>query len=302
MDHPIREDENKVLRGRLVQLLLNGFNIISRSNIVFVCGGNLPDDMRTQFEALFPKLLQEYEFFKPEFAMENYFSFGDTEPFDIADFETMVAELSIAIVLFPEAPGSFAELGYFSGQEPLARKTVLALDSAHQRSGSFISLGPATKISKLSVFGYPIQMNYEHPDFTLVSTRISEHVKITKRKRKFSPGKFDDLTSFELFALVHRLVNLLVVATGEDIESLLRSMFSSKVKPSRIKKIISILIGSGRLKEVGDFGHMAAAEGKAFALTPVEGTKTNFTEVTVETSSLLYEPNSGFSSVLEELG
>lgn len=301
MDHPVRDSTNKVLRGRMVQLLKDGYNILNQSNIVFVCGGNLETDMRSKFEAVFPQLLPEYEFFKPEFAMENYFSFGDTEPFDIADFEAMVADLSIAIVLFPEAPGSFAELGYFSGQLPLSRKTVLALDLNHQRSGSFISLGPATKISRTSVFGYPIQLDYKNPDFTIVSTRIIEHAKLSKRKRKFSPKEFNELSSFELFALIHRLVNLLVVATGEDIESMLRSAFKSQVSPSRIKKIVSILVGSGRLLEIGNFGHLTASSERPFALSLVDGAKTELTEISVETSALLYSSDNGFAPVLEGL-
>lgn len=301
MDHPIRSDTNKVLRGRMVQLFKNGYYILRHSNIVFVCGGNDDDDMRVQFETFFPSRLNEYEFFKPEFAMENYFSFGDTEPFDIADFETMVADLSLAIVLFPEAPGSFAELGYFSAHAALSAKTLLALDLNHQRKGSFISLGPAKKISGTSVFGSPIQMDYKNPDFTLVSTRITEHARITGRKRKFAPDEFDNLTSFELFALVHRIVDLLVLATGDDIESILRSMFKSNIRPSRVKKIISILIGSGRLKEIGDFGHLATSGNRPFALTLVDGAKTELTEISLETSSIMYAPDSGFQPVLEEL-
>lgn len=301
MDHPLRNTANKVLRGRVVQLLTNGYNIISQKNIVFVCGGNKPTDMRSQFVQAFDELLPAYEYFMPEFAMENYFSYGDTEPFDIADFEALVAELSIAIVLFPEAPGSFAELGYFSGQEALVTKTVLVLDANHQRSGSFISLGPASKVSEKSVFRLPIQMDYKKPDFTLVSTRILEHARLTSRRRKFHPVKFGELSSFDLFCLIHRMVELLVVATGEDIESLLRSMFSSHVSPSKIKQIISILVGSGRLLEIGDFGHLAASNERPFALTLVDGAKTELTELTIEISATLYAPDSGFSSILEGL-
>lgn len=301
MDHPIRKDTNKVLRGRMVQLLKDGYYILNQSNIVFVCGGNEPTNMRTLFEKAFPSLLPDYEFFKPEFAMENYFSFGDTEPFDIADFEAMIADLSIAIVLFPEAPGSFAELGYFSGQLPLSRKTVLALDLNHQRSGSFISLGPATKVSRTSVFGYPIQLDYKNPDFSLVSTRIKDHAKLSKRKRKFSPKEFQELNAFELFAFIHRLVDLLVVATGEDIESILRSAFKSHVSPSRIKKVVSILVGSGRLVEVGEFGHLTAADKRPFALSLVDGAKTELTEISIENSALLYSSENGFGPVLESL-
>ncbi|MBM2291436.1 retron St85 family effector protein [Sulfitobacter pseudonitzschiae] len=301
MDHPIREDTSKVLRGRVVQLLKEGYYILNQSNIVFVCGGNKSSDMRSQFETVFPKLLPHYEFFKPEFAMENYFSFGDTEPFDIADFETMVAELSIAIVLFPEAPGSFAELGYFSGQRLLSQKTVLALDLNHQHSGSFISLGPATKIAKTSIFGYPIQIDYNNPDFTMVSTRITDHAKLSKRKRKFAPKEFNALSTFELFAFIHRLVNLLVIATGDDVESILRSAFKSHVSPSRIKKVISILVGSGRLREIGDFGHLTASNERTFALTLVDGAKTDLTEISLDISALLYSSENGFGPVLESL-
>lgn len=301
MDHPLRSDKNKSLRSRVVSLLRNGFSIIKESNIVFVCGGNGSDDMRTKFEEVFEKILPDYEFFKPEFAMENYFTYSDKNPFDIADFEALVAELSIAIVIFPEAPGSFAELGYFSGQNKLASKTLLALDLNHQRSGSFISLGPASKIAQASIFKMPIQMDYKNPDFSLVSTRLSEHTRITGRKRAFKPSTFSRLESFELFALVHRLVDLLVIATGEDIESLLRSMFESKLSPSRIKKILSILVGSGRLYEVGDFGHLAASRDRTFALTHVDGAKTELTEVTVAVSASLLEEDALFGPILGKL-
>ncbi|MEP1535511.1 MAG: retron St85 family effector protein [Paracoccaceae bacterium] len=301
MDHPLRSDTQKVLRNRVVQLLNSGFNIIKNSNIVFVCGGNQAEDKRSEFEKIFTDLLPKYEFFKPEFAMENYFSYADDDPFDIADFEALVADLSIAIVLFPEAPGSFAELGYFSGQQELATKTLLVLDSNHQKSGSFISLGPASKIAQKSIFKMPIQMDYKNPDFSLISTRLQEHTKITGRKRHFSPPTFKDLSSFELFALIHRIVDILVIATGEDIESLLRSMFESKLSPSRIKKILSILVGSGRLYEVGEFGHLAASKQRAFALSHVDGAKTEFTEITVEISASLLELNDGFAPILGKL-
>lgn len=301
MDHPLRDATNKALRSRVIQLLKNGYSIINQTNIVFVCGGNKPTQMRSQFMKVFDELLPAYEYFMPEFAMENYFSYGDTEPFDIADFEGLVAELSIAIVLFPEAPGSFAELGYFSGQEALAAKTVLVLDANHQRSGSFISLGPASKISEKSVFRLPIQMDYENPDFTLVSTRILEHARLTTRLRKFQPVTFAGLSSFDLFCLIHRLVDLLVIATGEDITSILRGMFNSHVSPSKIKKIISILVGSGRLIEIGNFGHLAASNDRPFALTLVDGAKTELTELTIDISATLYAPDSGFAPVLERL-
>lgn len=301
MDHPIRDDENKSLRGKVVHLFKNGFSVARQSNIVFVCGGNKPEHMRRQFQMAFPSLLKQYEFFEPEFAMENYFSSGDTKPFNIADFEMLIGDLSIAIVLFPEAAGSFAELGYFSAIPELTSKVVLALDSNHQHSGSFISLGPASKIGKSSIFMSPIQLDYQNPDFSLISTRILEHARLSGKLRYFHPVRFGELTSFEIFALIHKIVELLVIATGDDVESLLRSMFDSQVSTSDIKKIISILIGSRRLKEVGVFGHLAVNGDKPQSLTPRDGTKTTLAEISLEISSLLYSSEVGFSPILEEL-
>lgn len=151
------------------------------------------------------------------------------------------------------------------------------------------------------MFGYPIQLDYNSPDFSMVSTRITDHAKLSKRKRKFSPKEFNNLSTFELFAFIHRLVNLLVVATGEDIESILRSAFKSQVSPSRIKKVVSILVGSERLVEVGDFGHLTASDKRPFALSLVDGAKTELTEISVETSALLYSSENGFGPVLESL-
>lgn len=236
MDHPIRSESNKKLRSRVVHLLKYGFAVLRSSNIVFVCGGTESHHMRRRFQKVFDTLLSGYEFFEPEFAMENYFTLGDTEPFDIVDFENLIGDLSIAIVIFPEAPGSFAELGYFSGQDKLAPKILLALDSNHQRDGSFISLGPASKISKKSIFQLPIQIDYKNPDFELIAARIKHHARIKERKKSFEPTVFSDLHPFELFSLIHKITEILVVATGEDIDFLLRSMFDGHIRPSQVKK------------------------------------------------------------------
>ncbi|UZD90321.1 retron St85 family effector protein [Cognatishimia activa] len=301
MDHPLLSDTNKELRSRVIQLLKNGFSILRQSNIVFVCGGNEDEDMRRQFQKKFAALLPEHEFFEPEFAMLDYFSMGDTEPFDIADFEKLIGDLSLAIVLFPEAPGSFAELGYFSGQEDLVKKIVLALDSNHQRSDSFISLGPASKVDKKSIFKTSIQMDYQNPDFSLVSQRIVDRVKLKGNRRQFSVVEFSKMSSFELFALAHQLVELLVIATTDDIEFFLTALFGNHFSASKVKKIISILLGSKRLIEIGDYGHLTVHDGKPQALQLRDGFKTAHSELTVDISAQLFAADGDFQAILKEL-
>lgn len=300
MDHPLRSDDCKELRGRVVQLLKSGFSILRQSNIVFVCGGNKPEDMRQKFHDNFQTLMPDHEFFKPEFAMKNYFALGDSEPFDIADFESLVADLSMAIVLFPEAPGSYAELGYFSANEPLAKKIVLALDSNYQRNDSFISLGPVNKINELSIFRHAIQLDYKNPDFSLISQRINDRVTLNSNRKRFEVKEFNQTGNFELFSLIHQIVSLLVVATIEDIESILRSIFSGRISPSTTKKIVSILVGSKRLVQVGDFSHFTSREDGAPALFLQDGHKTDLRELNLEISAEL-SADSDFDAILREL-
>ena len=173
MDHPLRGELHKSLRKRVVSLLEDGFSIARQSNIIFVCGGNEDASMRRQFQAVFPDVLPGFEFFEPEFAMKSYFTLGDRVPFDIAEFEELIGQLSHCIVIFPEAPGSLAETGYFSAKPELASKIVLAIDSKRQRNDSFISLGPAKRIHDVSIFQPNIQFNYENPDFSIAVTKIS---------------------------------------------------------------------------------------------------------------------------------
>lgn len=113
MDHPLLSQEQSDLRRRVVQLLRDAYSSHKSGNLVFVCGGNQPETMRIRFAEHCKIKHPELEIFFPEFAMKDYFSEEAADQFDIADFETLIGELSHAIVVFPEAPGSFAETGYF---------------------------------------------------------------------------------------------------------------------------------------------------------------------------------------------
>ena len=299
MDHPLRSDQNRELRKRVVQLLKNGFSIQRQSNIVFVCGGNEPNHMRKQFQLVFANLLPNYEFFEPEFAMKNYFTLEDTEPFDISEFEEFVAEISHSIIIFPEGPGSFAELGYFAGQQHLASKTLLAIDGNRQKRDSFISLGPAKKIHDASKFQPNIQLDYSNPDFSVISQRITDRQPLHKKLRYFTVNEFNNTSPFELFALIQQIVTLLRIATIEDIEFFLFSLFDGHIRPSKTKQITSVLVGSGRLIEVGQYGHLVPNDQNSQLLKLRDGVKTEHDVLTIDISACLLSAPLELKSLLE---
>lgn len=274
MDHPLRSDKFKSLRRGLYDLLLSGFSIPRQSNIVFVCGGNAPGDMRKLFQSEFEALLPGYQFFEPEFAMRTYWTLGDDVPFDITTFEEMISQLSHSIVVFPEAPGSLVETGYFSAKPEIASKIVLALNRAHIAKDSFILIGPARKIADVSIFHPHIDLVYDDPDFKLVSQRILDRAPLHLTRRTMKIQSFADTSSFELFALVQCLVSLLRIATIDDIEFFMRGLFSGTVATSKIKQIVSILVGSSRLVKIGSYGHLAADPSCELVLQIKDGAKT----------------------------
>lgn len=302
MDHPLRSDTNKALRKRVVDFLREAFSVSRQSNIIFVCGGNAENSMRRKFQLEFPTLLPGFEFFEPEFAMKSYFTLGDNAPFDIAEFEELVGELAHAIVLFPEAPGSIAETGYFSAKDELAQKVVLAIDGARQRSDSFISLGPAKRIHDASIYQPNIQMDYSDPDFSIISNRILERRPLNKNLKKFKIEKFSETPIFELFSLIEKLVEILVLATIEDIEYFLRSIYGGAISTPRVKKVVSILVGSKRLKSVGAYGHFKAVRGNEGFLQLRDGFKTDLVTLSVDISAALLSADHELKVLLERLG
>lgn len=302
MDHPLRSDTNKSLRKRITSLLKHGYAIQRQSNIVFVCGGNDPGHMRRRFQDEFDNLMPGFEFFEPEFAMKNYFTLGDTTPFDIAEFEKLVAELSHSIVIFPEAPGSIAETGYFSAIPEIRSKVLLAIDLKRQKSDSFISLGPAKRIADESMFHPNIQFDYENPDFSIIADRLKQRAPLHKIKKALTIKSFADTPTLELFALINGLVDLLLIATAQDIEFFLRSLYESHISPSKMKKIISILVGSKRLIEIGEYGHLRASNTKAPFLSLKDGKKTTHDVLRIDISTELLASDKDFLSVLDGSG
>ena len=89
--------------------------------------------------------------------------------------ENILADCVDAIVLFPESPGSFAEIGAFSNNEKLAQKIVVLSNKKYKSDKSFINYGPY-RLIKSSGTGKVIHINYDHLLDTNESHRIYRNV------------------------------------------------------------------------------------------------------------------------------
>lgn len=258
--------------------------------------------MRRRFGREFPKLLPEFRFFKPEFAMENYFASEDTEPFDIAEFESVVGQLSHSILIFPEGPGSFAETGYFSTIPELARKTLLVIDSSRQRTDSFISLGPAKKIGEASKFHPNVQMDYKNPDFSFISERLSGRERLNKRLKSLDITSFSKTSYFDLMCIIYKVCEVLSIATITDVEFILRAIFKGHISQPKTKQLVSVLVGAELLTEVGQFGHLTPVQSSESFLKLKEGYQSQQTEISLEIAALFPDSGRDFVIVLRAAG
>lgn len=255
MDHPLRASNSQLLRKRVVQFLENGLAVRKNGNIVFVCGGNESKHLRKKFQKFCSTVPEfDYQIFFPEFAIKSYFNEEHIEPFNIAEFERLVGELSHAIVIFPEAAGSYAETGYFSAVKSLAEKTILVLDAQYQEVDSFISMGPQAEYDRLSQFKSTIQFDYKKPTFQIILSRLKRR-NLGNAQKALPADDFRNLSAFDYYCLIAFLFDFLLAATFSDVNFILTALFKNRHSKEMAKQLTSILVGAGHLELVGKFGH-----------------------------------------------
>ena len=273
------------------------YDLVRHDNIVFVCGGNNPDDARSRFLKIAPEHLEEYDLFTPENALENLWRDRDG-PFELTAFEELIAEVSAVIVIFPESPGSFCEVGYFVAKENIISKTLLAINKDFQRFDSFISTGPANLINAHSHFRPTAYIDYQG-DFTEITDRIKKR-RPEKNHIDIRVENYSDLDFVQKLGIVQQVVSLLTLATREDIIYIFRSIFSSHISTKEINGLISILHGSGYLIKHDQYGHLRLNPLKKSFLKIRTGSKRLETEVFFETAEAIQESDE-FSQLTNEV-
>ncbi|MCM0613041.1 retron St85 family effector protein [Marinobacter sediminum] len=130
-----------------------------RKVTVFLCGGEVTNEhnARSKMASIFSKY-PRYEVLYPEDLFDDLLA-GQGQH-SLLKLENILAESVDAIVLFPESPGSFAELGAFSNNTKLANKMIVVPNQKFKSDKSFINYGPI-RLVKSSKSGKVTQANYE---------------------------------------------------------------------------------------------------------------------------------------------
>jgi len=188
---------------------------------VFLCGADINQKEKIRYkiaEALKGEFW--YDIIYPEDIFDELLYSSKTK--DLLSLEGLLADSVDAIVIIPESPGSFAELGAFANDENLRNKLICVVDEKYKKDKNFINQGPLKLIKKTNSFGL-VFINPEE-----VSSEIGKLTYSLNKMKKSGSKKGDKLSllqienfllpSIYLIEPVSKdtLVNLVATATEDE--------------------------------------------------------------------------------------
>jgi len=181
--------------------------------------------------------------------MELLRQLEERERTNLAHFEKLIAETVNSILVFPESPGSFAELGFFSAFESIAKKTLVAVKEEFQ-DNSFISLGPIHYIS--SVSGYrplPIALGSDLvAGFKIISDRLVRPDNPHRPYRnRFEKQNWKEYDSRKQLALLDEIIDITGALTEPDLKSIILDIFGH-YDIATVRMLLSLLVAMNRVR------------------------------------------------------
>jgi hypothetical protein len=119
---------------------------------VFLCGADINQKEKTRFKVAEQiKWRFWIDLVYPEDIFDELLFSSKTK--DLLSLEGLLADSVDAIVIIPESPGSFAELGAFANNALLRKKIICLVDSKYKKNKSFINQGPIKLVKKANPKG-----------------------------------------------------------------------------------------------------------------------------------------------------
>lgn len=143
---------------------------------------------------------------------------------DLLTFEEFLAEVSDAIFLFVESPGSFCELGAFAYAEKVfSDKLIIVIDEKYKNDMSFIITGPAAKAKKdgakvlyAPLFGTGLLSSADLRK--IVDDKSSEFASKSAQSNKRNPNRNESCISINAFILeLLELIRIVQPVSRKDL-------------------------------------------------------------------------------------
>jgi len=223
--------------------------LYSYKTSIFLCGSSPlnKDSGRQKVASVFEEFLAffYYEIIYPEDLFIDLLS--DKKNFDLLSLENMLAESVDAIIVLPESPGSFVELGAFTNNSNLARRVICIQDAKYKKDKSFINSGPL-RILRSYKNGQVVFVDFKNIE------KYSGKIRDTVTKiKKLNPKKTEaiSLLQLEYFILPciyllepvekQEIITLVAYATGWDSD---KAYAATTISLSSLSKRMQIVFSS----------------------------------------------------------
>lgn len=113
---------------------------------------------------------------------------------DLLSLEGLLADSVDAVVLIPESPGSFAELGAFASDEKLRNKLICVIDIKYKKNKSFINQGPLKLVKNANNHGV-VFIDPNEIGKSIIGDKEIDKLTASLKKMKKSSSKIGDKIS-----------------------------------------------------------------------------------------------------------
>ena len=257
MSHPFLHPSS----SRLIQRVAHAFNskdayfVVDR-NLLFVCGGPVDvtgDSIRKKFLQYAHDELPNFRVFLSEYAIQDISQYNAPDFINLVQFEDFLAEFADCILLFPESPGSFAEVGFFSAYDRVLKKLLVANKLSEQVSDSFINNGPLSLVNIHSDFRPVIHIDQKTSviDFSPIKHRLRRFPKHNRSRFTFAP--YDELEPRARLAVILEVVKLFGPISLTSIQYVISRIFND-TNLEQLTHLVSLTLAVGYLRRVGIVG------------------------------------------------
>ncbi|QEC57102.1 retron St85 family effector protein [Flavisolibacter ginsenosidimutans] len=223
---------------------------------IFLCGGALDKaNVRTEVANAFSDWwsIMEYDVIYPEDIFDELLY--NPQGKDLLSLENLLAESVDVILIVPESPGSFAELGAFANTESLRSKIICLVDEKYKKDKSFINQGPIKLVKKAN------KNSVIYLDYSSLSKSFKEIKSAIKRIKLTSTKIEDKINLLHLEHFLLPIIYLFDIITKERLIDFVSKANDDKVNSVQATTIALTILSKKKLIELTPNGYKLTVSG-----------------------------------------
>lgn len=221
-------------------------SLLPHQHLTFVCGARPLGDsvsLRTEFLEFLNSKGSSLSVLPilAEKAIDEFLNNENDTAVELGKFENLIAGCVDSILIFPESPGSFAELGFFAANSEVFKKTLIATRDIFQ-GNSFINLGLMPIFNQYSIYKPMLVLGTNLQDgFNTIVERLQLKKSHARYKKRFPEENFKQLNCKHQLIALYELIRVLGIVTEQSLFQIIHAVFKS-YDLETVQRLLAILM------------------------------------------------------------